>query len=288
MTGLLILLALSVQAKEDASIIKQDITIKGKSAAGLPIAVPEPSADPAVVNEVINSLDVIAKPHEAAPIEIKLDATSRRLRRPFPEPPFLSFAPKNGGKAYDRWTFEVLEGETVLWKTEGEGAMIERVEWDGTGTSGAMAARAGGRYHFVFSGRRGSESYSIASRPIELKSLGFKETLGGFNLEVDNRLIFKPGKSAFSDESKIYLDEIADRMRRVNLKDQIYRFALYQEKPESPLAKARAAALVKFFSRYLLISPSRITLDVRSVRDRGDSFSCQLPAEMGETFRTEE
>lgn len=266
------------EKKDDASLIRQDITIKAKSAGGPPVQVPPPAPDKAVLNEVIRSLDVYARPHKAGPPAVRLEATEERLARPFPEPPFLVFPSRHSD--YDQWLFEIFSGDDFIWGMKGEAAE-DKPEWDGTGRTGAMAAVAGKSYYFQFTGRKGGQDFTLSSVAILFRSLAFKEALGDVHLEIGNFLLFKPGKSAFTEGADLYLREMGSRMRRVNLRDEPYRLELYQDKPGSKLAKARAAALSRFFSKYLLISAARISVDIRPIGERGDATACVLPMEPG-------
>lgn len=270
--------ASSEKPKEDASLIRQDITIKAKNAGGPPVRAIPPAPGP-LMREVVESLELFRKEQGSEPAPVKLDATRRRLEQPFPGPPFLAFKPREDSPAYDRWTFEVLSGSEVIWRHSGYEPLSEPLEWDGTGFSVAMAARAGKSYRFRFTASSRGEEYVLHSESIELKSLTYRELTGERRLEVSNSLLFVRGQENFGLDSDRYLAEMGDRMRRSPMGESPYKLILYQKKPDSRLAKARAFSLARYFSKYLVVSPSRILVSLESERGRGDSTACLLPPE---------
>ena len=114
---LLVLCAADSTAKpKDQALIEQDITIKGRGAAGPAVQVPEPTADAAVLKEVERSLDIYNEEQKTQAAPVSLETTLRRLAQPFPEAPFLTFAPRSSGRM-DRWQFQVLEDGIAIWHT---------------------------------------------------------------------------------------------------------------------------------------------------------------------------
>lgn len=280
--GLLgVLLALNASAADktpEDSVIRQDITIKAKDAGGPPLRAIPPAVGP-LMREVVESLELFRKEQGSEPAPVRLEATRRRLEQPFPGPPFLAFKPREDSPAYERWTFEVLSGKEVVWRQSGFEPLTEPLEWDGTGFAVAMAAAAGKSYRFRFSASMRGEEFLLFSESIELKSLSYRELTGERRLEVANKLLFERGQANFGLDSDRYLAEMGDRMRRAAIANAPYKLILYQKKPETKLAKARAQSLANYFSKYLLISASRITISLESERGRGDATACLLPPE---------
>lgn len=272
--------------KKERSEIKEEISIKGKGTVGPPVQVPPPGPDKEVVGEVIRSLDIYKKEHKGGAPALKPAGVSR-LSRPFPEPPFLIFSPRTVAVPYDGWVFEVLQGGEVVWRAQGEGRLKERIEWDGSGSSGESSAQAGKSYHFRFTGKSGASEFILTSEPVALKSLAYEEVMGGTRLEAANSALFEEGKSSLKSSAEEYLSAMGERLRRVGIGDQPYRFVLYQARPRGRLARERAESLRKYFSQYLFINPKRIEVDVLPVAERGDSTACVLPLEKGSSIRLE-
>ncbi len=283
----LLLLSVGAAAAEEEGpiVIKQDITIRARGGVGPPVRLPPPTASPQVLDEVIDSLEIYRGFHKDGVRPIKLLSTRRRLEAPFPRAPFLVFASKSDID-YDRWVFAVFSGREELWRISGDGRLREYLDWDGSGPTGDVVVRVGGRYHFEFSGWKGSEQYSVASEALKITSLSYKELLGGIRLEVSNRILFGKG-GGFSKGARRYLRALGDRMRNVRLDEEPYKLILHQRDPGSRTARARVKTLRRFLSKYLMIAGSRIRVDIRSLGKRGDVTACILPTEMGETFKVE-
>ncbi len=282
---LLVLCASASTAKpKDQALIEQDITIKGRGAAGPAVQVPEPTADAAVLKEVERSLDIYNEEQKTQAAPVSLETTLRRLAQPFPEAPFLTFAPRSAGRM-DRWQFQVLEDGIAIWHTEGAGRLSQRLDWDGANAAGEMTARVGPEYRFRFTGRRGADDLALESEPIRLRSLAFKEFMGEQHLEVDNTLLFVPGKASFAATAADYLNELSRRMRRSVLKDRPYHLVLFQADPQAKLAVARANALKTHFAKQLVIARARVSVDLQTSGRRGDVTACVLPPEKGAAIR---
>lgn len=280
-------LALPAAAQDDGkagrAVITQDIKITG-AAAGPALPLPQPGADPAVVEEVVGSLKIMSQDHAARAPSVSVPG-SEKLSRPFPESPYLVFSPRSVAAPYDLWTFEVIEGNLeTLMRQDGTGRVMEPIEWDGTGPSGDDAVRVGKTYFFRFTGRRGPERFVLTSEPVTLKSLALREYLGGTRLEVANAELFEG--AALKKSAGEYLRVMADRMRRVENKDA-YKLQLFAAAPESPLAKKRAAALVKWLADALLVNAARVQVTRLSAGARGDITACVLPADRGDTIGAE-
>lgn len=267
--------AQAAEPKTTESNIEQDITIKSKVSGGPAVLVPSPRADKAVVDEVIRSLDISRGKGKST--HFRIPAASQHLSRPFPEPPYLVFTPRLIETSYDEWTFEVFEGNKPIWRASGKEPLKDKISWDGLSSDGADAMRVEAGYYYRFTGRRGSEEFVLSSEPITLKSLVLRRYTGT-HLEVSNSLLFEPGKSALKGEAQDYLITLSQRMRKTNLQDDFYRFVLYDQNPEGPVAKARATALRKYFSTDLVINPKKIKISVLPVADRGDVTVCILPS----------
>ena len=201
--------------------------------------------------------------------QFKIPVYSKRLSRPFPDPPYLVFSPHLIETPYEEWIFEILEGDKIIWRIKGNEPLQEKITWDGLSSDGAEAMRVETGYHFRFTGRRSTEEFILISEPIMVKSLVLRRYVGT-HLEVSNSLLFEPGKSALKGEAQDYLITLGRRMRNTNPRDDSYRFILYDEKPGSLLAKARGAALKKYFSEDLVINPKKIKVQVMPVAERGD------------------
>ena len=284
--ALLLLLLPPLCAAGEAPVLQEDITIRGKAARGPGVRMPGPAADAAVVQEVVGSLGVLRPEAASRTVKLPLQATARRLARPFPQPPFLSFTPSPPVRC-ERWTFAVRSGSEVLWRTEGAGVAGERLEWDGTGPSGEMAARAGGRYGFRFTCLREGLESVIESEEVDLPSLAFREFIGEQRLEVSNGRLFLDDGAALGPQAEPFLAAMADRMRRVAMPEGRYQLILYQPQPRSGLARRRARAVARALAQKLVISPSQIEVDLQTAGRRGDAAVCVLPPEQGASVRLE-
>lgn len=273
-----LLLAAALWAAE-RELIKEDITIKAKGAAAGPaVAVPPPAADRAILREALESLDVYRAEHRAAAGLVRMDAARRRLERPFPEAPFLSFDASLAAPRFERWGFEVLRGDDVLWQASGAGP-APRLEWDGSGAGEKLLARVGEQYRFRFVGWVGGEERALESEPVRLTSMAYKEFMGDQQLEVANSLLFESGSARWAPEAGKYLAAMAGRMRRVAVKDHLYRLVVRNGTP------ARAKALRRELARQLLIAPERVVVEVASEGERGDVTAVLLPPEKGAALR---
>lgn len=284
----LLLLAAALQAKEsDASALQQDISIRGKAAAGAGVQVSAPRADRAVADEVINSLDLTRKSQRAPVPHATVSGSSQRLERPFPEPPFLTLSPRTASDAYDRWTFEVFDESERVYSQSGNGRLREALVWDGAGEAGGTAVRVERSYSFRFTGWDGDRAFVISSDPIRLSSLSYREFLGETHLEVSNEAVFSEGEASFAAGSSRFLNALGERLRRANLQGQPYRLTLYHDKPRGKLASARGRLVKKFFAKYLVITPERVEVDVLSAGARGEALACVLPPERGDSIKSD-
>lgn len=289
MTLFWVLLGLCIAAepeKKPGTVLKQDITIKGKAASGPPVWVPPPGVEKPVLDEVKKSLDLYKTDYKAAASRLKIASTLRRLEAPFPSPPFLSLSARTVRQRHDRWLFEVLEGDSVVFRTQGDEPLEDDVEWDGTDSSGRVAVRIGPRYRFRFTGLRGPDDFTLESEEIELKSMIFRENMGNIRMEVANSLIFAPKSPKLLRAAEAYLGRMASRLGKSG-DPGAFGMMLYQAAPDNELSRKRAAALVKYFADYLLLSPSKVKVDLRSATERGDCFACVLPSGRGERLTAE-
>jgi hypothetical protein len=283
---LLSLCAVAAAAAKDSDL-RQDISIRGKAAAGAGVQVSAPRADAAVTAEVVDSLDLTRKAHRAAVPHATVAGGGERLERPFPEAPFLTLSPRTAADAYDRWSFEVYDGTRLVHRQEGNGRLYEKLEWDGSGDAGRLVVQAGSSYAFRFTGWDGDRAFVISSDPVRLASLAYKEFLGETHLEAANDVLFTAGEASFKPGSDRFLTAMGDRMRRSNVQGEPYRLVLYQAKPRSASAAARGRLLRKYFAGYLVINPERVRVDVLSLGVRGDVTACVLPPERGDSIRTD-
>ncbi|MBI4386795.1 MAG: hypothetical protein HY551_05385 [Elusimicrobia bacterium] len=296
--------ALAVLRAEDPqtppSVISEDITIRGRApreAALGPLPAPPSKA---AAREVIQSLRIYKNDYRKGGATIRIPETLRRLDRPFPEPPYLTFPTRAFPRPYKRWRFEVFEQTRIVWRIEGDTrgdpdsggetdeaqarpstSVPEEIAWDGLASSGRLAIRVGEAYGLRFTGIDGKREYSMASEPIEFTSLALPQGFAGTRLEAANALIFIAERAALAETSQPYIQEIADRFRRYSPKAEKYRFVLYQENPRSKLAAARSSALRRQFADILLVNPSRIAVEVLGWGERGDVLACVIPSETG-------
>lgn len=277
-----LLAAWTATAAEDAgkSVVSQDITIKGKASSAPAVRVPAPAPEKAVLDEVLESLGIYRGRHAPTTPKSVLKPAAKRLLKPFPEAPFLTFSPRSFPKAHDRWTFEVLSGESPVWRTEGVGRLEEELRWDGRDLQGRMA-RAAESYWFRFTAFRGEEESALSSEPVELPSLAYAGAKGERRLEAASRLIFAPGRSDLASGATDYLSAMGDRLRREDPRKRPYRIELHQKGAPSKLSRARAEALRRFFSSYLVVSPERVSVEVLGASERGEAASCVVPPDEG-------
>lgn len=278
--------AAAAKKKIDDAAATQEITIKGKGPAGPPVRLPPVAPDGAAADEVTATLDVLKVEHKATPPQLRVPGGPvRRLSRPFPEPPYLSFNPESYRQPHERWTFEVLSGENVVWRAGGRGEAAEKIEWDGTDATGRVAVRVGQPYHFRFTGVRGGEELGVTSEAIELSSVLYRESLGDVHMEVGSALLFASGQAKLLESAAPFLRELAQRLRRVNPELRPLKLTLYQKKPEDKLAKRRAKALKEHFVKSLLVHVSRLEVDAAQAEERGEVLACVLPPDGGAVIR---
>lgn len=270
---------------QDGELPLAEVSIKAKAASGPAVQVPPPRPDRIVVDEVIRTLDLgRSAPLSEQAAKGTIKAASKRLSEPFPEAPFLTLSPKTIEAAYDGWSFEVLIEHEVVYKTEGPGEMREPLDWDGSGAADEIAARVDAPYSFRFVGRGDGAPIVLVSEPYALKSLRHRDYLGTTHLELSTSLLFQKGKAAFTLDAGPYLVALAERMRRANMGGAPYKFTLYDDQPRSELAKKRARAVARHFSKELLIAPERVQVEALTAGRRGRALVCVLPPEQGDTF----
>lgn len=268
-------------AEEKESVVSQDIVIRGKGRTGPPLPPQPAKPEKPIYEEVLRSLDLYRRDYTTTAPKARVIGVSRRLSLPFPEPPYLVFSPKAFPARYERWIFEVFADGVPVWKAEGVGEVEGRLSWDGNDAAGQIVARIGQAYYFRFTGLRDGRESSVSSDPIELRSMQYRENLGGIRLEVSNSLIFAAERAAFLDSAAPYLLELAGRLRRFNPKDKPYLLILYHREPGSKAARLRAAALKRYFSRELVVNPANVLVELHSIGGRGDVAACSLPPEEG-------
>jgi hypothetical protein len=271
------------QPADAKAVIREDISVRAKP-TGAAVALPTPRPETAVVDEVIDSLDLMKSRHSVAVAGVKLPR-SAKLSRPFPGAPYIEFSPKMVSAPYDLWTFEVLDGEgQLLMRQDGTGRVVEPLEWDGSGPTSDEAVLVGGSYHFRFTGRRGPDAFVVTSEPALLRSLATREYLGGTRLEVSNEELFAPGEAKLGPRAAQYLNVIADRLRRIPPRDG-YRLQLRQKDPKTDLSTQRAAALRRWLSDALVVNADLVRVEILGPGARGDVTACLLPADKGDAIR---
>lgn len=277
-------LALGALAADSETAVGE-VSVRSAAPVGPAVQVPPPRADRIIVDEVIRTLDLgRSAPLSQQAATGRVPAANKRLSRPFPEAPFLTLSPGTIDAVYDGWSFEVLIGNEVAWKTEGPGELREAVEWDGAGAADDIAVRVDAPYSFRFIGRGDGAPIVLVSEPVAVKSLMHRDYLGTTHLEVSTALLFEKGTASFSLEAGAYLVALAERMRRATMGGEPYKFTLYEEKPASPLAQKRASAVRRHFSKELLITLDRVQVETLTAGRRGRALVCVLPPEKGDTF----
>lgn len=285
MTALAFALSLPAWGAERESI-REEIAVRAEAPAGPAVIAPAPRAGRPVTDEAIRALDLESFERRARPAA-RLAPGLKRLKRPFPEPPYLSLSPRAVVARYDRWAFEVFCADQLVRREDGDGRLAQRLDWDGSGEGTSPAVRVDAPCRFRFTGWDGPASFTLESEPIVLASLALKEFLGDTRLEVSNAVLFEPGKAAISSQGKSYLDALSDRMRRAPVRaEESYKLTLYHDTPQGKLARARAVALQRLLAKALVINPRRVEVSVLAVDTRGAVLSCLLPAERGAAIGT--
>ena len=266
----------------------QEITIKGKGPGGPPVRLPAVGPDAAVADEVAQSLQILRVEHKPPSPELRVPGgPAKRLSRPFPEPPFLTFNPKIYSQPYERWVFEVFEGERAMSRRSGHGRASEIIDWDGTDDAGRIAARVGQAYHFRFTGVQGGEELSLTSEVVGLNSLLYRESLGDVHMEVGVPMLFATGKAALLESAAPYLRALSDRLRRLNPALGPLRLTLFQREPRGRLAMRRAKAVKAFLLKSLIVHASRLEIDLSEPSDRGEILAAVLPPDGGAVIRND-
>ncbi|MBI4345480.1 MAG: hypothetical protein HY553_01405 [Elusimicrobia bacterium] len=264
----------------------QEITIKGKGPGGPPVRLPPVAPDGAVANEVADTLKVLRTEHKPPVPELRVPGGPvRRLAAPFPEPPFLTFNPRVFPEEHDRWRFEVMTAEGVVWRRTGRGRATDPLEWDGTDETGRVAARVGRPFHFRFTGVRDGSESSLTSESIELGSILYRESLGDVHMEVGSALLFPTGKHKLLESAAPFLRAMASRLGRINPELGPLKLTLYQRDPDAPVAKRRARAVKAFFLKALIVNASRLEVSVAESADRGEVLATVLPPDGGAVIR---
>ncbi len=263
------------QAPDDSSLIKQDITIKGKSGPGPGLEVPGPAPQRAVLAEVVDSLEIAGSSHGPGIHRISLGALKKRLARPFPSSPYLAVSPRPD-RNFNLWRFEILSAGEPIWHTTGEGRVGGTLEWDGTGASGSVAIRVGRPYRMKFTASWGRERYHLESEDVILASVAYLETLGGRHLEVELSRVFEGKTSKLAAGAEEFLELMAESLRRVEVGQNSYRIMLRQD-PSAKGVADRVRVLRRYFANKLVISPKRVAIEVESPRERGETIDCPIP-----------
>lgn len=264
----------------------QEITIKGKGPGGPPVRLPPVAPDGAAAEEVAGTLEVLRVEHRAVSPQLRVPGGPvKRLGRPFPEPPYLTFNPEAFPQPHDRWTFEVMTGENVVWRASGRGRAAERIGWDGTDATGRVAVRVGAPYHFRFTGVQDGAELGVTSEVVELASVLYRESLGDVHMEVGVPMLFASGKAKLLESASPFLRDLGTRLRRVNPSLGPLKLTLYQKEPESRLAKRRAGALKDHFLKSLIVHASRLEVELAPAEERGEVLACVLPPDGGAVIR---
>ncbi|MFA6092908.1 MAG: hypothetical protein WCU88_13660 [Elusimicrobiota bacterium] len=272
--------------EEKGAVVSQDITIKGKGLGAPPVEAMPPEPDAAVVDEVVESLSLYRSEDEIVLPKLRLSALERRLRAPFPEPPFLLLSPQPVTRDCSHWRLEARSEDEVLWRAEGAGPLRERMDWNGTDEAGRMAVRAGGRYHLRLKAERGAKTYVLETEPVDIPSLIYHDAMGSSRMEISLERLFSPGSAKVLKEYSELLDALAEKMDSSFGRDEPLRMELRVRK-SSPLNRKRAQALRRYAASHLMVNPERIRVELSSEDGRGEALSCLLPIEKGATIRTE-
>jgi len=279
-------LAASAALAAEKTEISSDITVHSK-AVGPSLVVPPPTATRPVIDEVLDSLPLGRGALGAEPQTVRVEPDSARVAGLFPEPPFLAFSPANVRARYDAWSFEVLDDARAVYRIDGEGLAREELSWDGRGTDGRLAACAGRRYRYRFTGRRGAKNFAVESEPIALRTFSRREYLGETRLEVGAAEFFAPGRSALAPSAQRYVTELAARLNAADPReDGTYRVELYAANPRGRAAKARARSAAAALAAALRVEPDAVDVSVLPA-DRGEALAVFLPVPKGATFRKE-
>lgn len=264
----------------------QEITIKGKGPGGPPIRVPPIAPDPAAADEVAETLKVLRVEHKPSVPELRVTGGPvKRLATPFPEAPYLTFNPQVFPQPHERWRFEVVSGESVVYRRSGHGRTTDRLEWDGTDDNGRIAARVGRPFHFRFVGVQGGDESSLTSETVELGSILYRESLGDVRMEVGSALLFPSGKAALLESATPFLKALAVRLGRINPSLGPLKLTLYQKAPDAALAKRRARAVKSFLVKLLIINARRLEVAREEASERGEVLSAVLPPDGGAVLR---
>ncbi|MBI3548642.1 MAG: hypothetical protein HY078_06265 [Elusimicrobia bacterium] len=282
-----LLSALPAGAQEESqeTVVSEDITIRGKKLPGPAVAAPPVRPEKPLIDEVIRSLSIYKREHKTNTPKMLVKGQPKQFARLYPEPPFLVFSPATFKYPYQRWRFEVFTTNETVWTTEGTGKLTDKLEWDGTNGAGRYSARVGMPYSFRFTGiQEGTDEMTVASQPLEMTSMYYREDLGGMRMEVANAVVFEAGTAAFRESGFPYLQEMANRLRQFRPGRKPYKLFLYHKSPESRLALDRAQAIREYLGKELLINPNKIGMELFGILDRGDVIACEMPPEVNRSM----
>jgi len=287
-TALILLLALTARAASTKSELSQDITIKARTAGSAGVQVAPPTASKPIIDEVLRSLSLGRGATAPAAERIRAGGDAARFARPFPEPPFLALSPANIVAVYDEWEFVVLDDESdIVWKSDGVGMLNEKIDWDGGGPDGRLAAISGRSYRYRFTGRRAGRAFVIESDPVPLKSFTHREYAGETRLEADAALFFTDGKADFKKEAGVWIDALASRLRLGEPRsDGNYKVELSAKDVRGKTTQSRAKALSRRLAKALVVAPERVVVSLMPAM-RGEAVSAFLPPSKGAALRVE-
>jgi|GEM_PF-2437998 len=279
---------LNAPARADQkSEISSDITVHSK-AVGPALAVPPPAAARPVIDEVLDSLPLGRDGSGTGPETVHVEADSARVAGLFPEAPFLAFSPARVRAKYDDWAFEVLDKDKVVWRIGGVGPARDDLSWDGRGTDGRLAAAAGRKYRYRFTGRRGGKEFKVESDPVLLKSFSRREYHGETRLEVGAPQLFTDGSALLAETAEHYLAEIAARLSAADAReDGTYHCEYYAAAPKSRIAKARAKAFAGALAADLKTTSDAVRVTILPADRGGESFAAFVPVSRGPSLRNE-
>ena len=186
--------------------------------------------------------------------------------------PYLTMKPTLDKPAKD-WTFSVIDqGGNPVATEEGKGTPPALFSWTGNDKDrGYLAVDTVYLPQLATTDKEGYR-HTYMGQPSQFASLLLKDK-GRTVVEISSKRLFLDKKADFTKEAPVFLDKVCDMVRE----EARLPFAVKAYDADMDLARAREAALVKYFSEALFIPSSQITvLDPASSEKRGLAIAVTL------------
>lgn len=265
-----------------------DVTIKGERKEKLPIGKLDP---PAAFNleDIQNFPEERLQPvlnnplvfEEGRDFSSMIDFQDEQLYHPWlaeiARTPFLTLK-THVDKTPRDWRFSVIDqGGTPVAKQEGKGNPPATLTWNGE--DGARGHAAVDTVYIPQLATTDKEGYhhTYMGQPVQFSVLTYKDH-GKRVIELSSKRLFQGKKAEFSKEAPTLLDKVCDSIRE----EGHVPFAIQPYDADPELARARAQALVKYFSDNLYIPQDQMVVsNPAGAEKRGSAMAIILNSTPG-------